>query len=204
MRESPALLTYGNWQKYQNKNPLQRYLIRRFLETIVEMASRVKADTILDVGCAEGFVIQRLQETNSSLRIWGIDIDEEALRRGINLGLKSAVQLMDAHHLGLASESFDLILCLEVLEHLPEPRQALAEMKRVTRRYVLLSVPHEPFFRAINFLRGKHIQRWGNDPEHLHCWTEPAFKRLVAEQFRILEVRHPFPWLAVLAEKSQA
>ncbi|RLC79096.1 MAG: class I SAM-dependent methyltransferase [Chloroflexi bacterium] len=191
---------YGNWQKYMNPNPLQRYLLARFLATVARVVCRIKPGLILDVGCAEGFVIDYLQRT-CNVRFVGVDIDQEALKRGISLGLKVPLAVVDAHHLAFGEKSVDMVMSLEVLEHLPRPRQALKEMKRVTRRYVLLSVPYEPLFRGLNLLRGKHLRRWGNDPEHLHCWTEFSFKALVREHLRIIEVHRPLPWFVVLAER---
>jgi len=41
-----------------------------------------------------------------------------------------------------------------VLEHLPEPSTALREAARVTRRWCIFSVPHEPIWRVLNMARG--------------------------------------------------
>ncbi len=74
----------------------------------------------------------------------------------------------DITSLGFRRGSFELVLCLEVLEHVPHPLAALAELRRVASRRCLISVPHEPSFRLATFLRGKHLRQWGNHPEHVH------------------------------------
>jgi hypothetical protein len=77
----------------------------------------------------------------------------------------------------------------------------LEELRRVCSRSCLISVPNEPFFMLANFLRGKNLSAWGNDPEHLHNWTAAQFVRMVGEYFQVEKVLHPFPWTLALCRK---
>jgi ubiquinone/menaquinone biosynthesis C-methylase UbiE len=97
--------------------------------------------------------------------------------------------------------AFDLVLCNEVLEHVENPEKALQELKRVTSKYLLLSVPNEPIFMASNFLRGKNVSRWGNDIEHINHWSRNSFKNFVKKELQIHAIYNPFPWTIILAEK---
>jgi len=196
---------HGNWQKYQNPNPVQRWLLSRFLQVIENMARTVNPQSILDIGCAEGFVMNRLRQVIPGAQVTGLDIDDEALLRGKALGARDTCQ-GSVYSLPYPDDSFDLVLALEVLEHLEEPEQALDELCRVARQFCLLSVPHEPFFRAANFLRGKHLSRWGNDPEHINHWNAKEFRSFVEKFGEVVKMRNPFPWLAVLlcAHKRKA
>jgi ubiquinone/menaquinone biosynthesis C-methylase UbiE len=101
-----------------------------------------------------------------------------------------------------ADAQFDLVLCNEVLEHLRKPEIALRELRRVTRAYVLLSVPHEPWFRLLNALRGKHLWAWGNDPEHIQNWTGRQFVDFVVRDFVVVKQASAFPWLLLLCRKK--
>jgi hypothetical protein len=112
------------------------------------------------------------------------------------------VERRDARELAADGRSFDLVMMLEVLEHIPEPAQMLPILERLTQRYLLLSVPWEPFFRGLNFLRGKHVRDFGNDPEHVNHWGRRAFLRFVEGRFRVVEVPMVFPWTMVLAERA--
>jgi 2-polyprenyl-3-methyl-5-hydroxy-6-metoxy-1,4-benzoquinol methylase len=87
------------------------------------------------------------------------------------------------------------VLCLEVLEHLAEPAAALAELARVARQAVILSVPHEPYFRIGNVLRGKHLDRWGDHPEHVQHWNPRTFRAFLEPSFVEVRLRNAFPWL---------
>jgi len=149
------------------------------------MARTVNPQSILDIGCAEGFVMNRLRQVIPGAQVTGLDIDDEALLRGKALGARDTCQ-GSVYSLPYPDDSFDLVLALEVLEC------------RVARQFCLLSVPHEPFFRAANFLRGKHLSRWGNDPEHLHNWSFKEFLSLIERHGQVQQMRKPFPWSVAL------
>ncbi len=189
----------GNYQKYLNPNPLQQYLIRRFHQRVGELVRETGVIRILDVGCGEGFTIERL---DSDFSIHGIDNDLSSLLEARGRNPNSDFYLGDIRDLPLASHVFPLILCLEVLEHLPDPHPALKELRRVTSRHCLISVPHEPFFRLANLLRGKNLRAWGNDPEHIHHWTARGFIHLLEGHFEIEKVVFSFPWVIALCRKG--
>ena len=133
----------------------------------------------------------------------GIDYSPVALSWSQANGVaQSPLNVADVRHLPFPNNSFDLVLCLEVLEHLLDSTQGLHELLRVARDHVLVSVPHEPFFRGANFLRGKHLRALGNDPEHLHTYGGRAFRRLVAAQARVVWHGYRFPWQIALLRKA--
>lgn len=190
---------YGNFQKYQNPNPIQQWLLGRFLQQVAALTESLGASSVLDAGCAEGFVSRYLRQYfGEQSRFWGVDVDVEALARGRGITPWLYRGRASVMALPFGRAQFDLVLCNEVLEHLDDPGAALRELCRVSRRYVLLSVPHEPWFRGLNFLRGKHLRRWGNDPEHVNNWSGQQFTAFVAEEMEVLVTRQAFPWWVVL------
>ena len=80
--------------------------------------------------------------------------------RGVALPKRSESLFPDgsAYDLPFADGSFDLVCAIEVLEHLERPRDALAEMSRVARRALLLSVPNEPGWRISHLLAGRNVR----------------------------------------------
>ena len=145
---SPTSCRHGNLQKHLNPNPLQRYLLRRFHHRIVELVRQVQPSSLLDAGCGQGFTLRALEQAGLSAATMGADLDGESLAWGRAHNLSRApLVAADVLRLPFADCSFDLVLCLEVLEHLAEPGRGLTELLRLTRRHVLVSVPHEPWFR---------------------------------------------------------
>lgn len=177
-------------------------LLARFQNSIREMVQQTDAIVLLDVGCGEGFSIEYLFKRFPPLTFFGGDFSPEAMLWGqANLNYCASLTNFDIHHLPFPDSCFPLVMCLEVMEHLPNPTLGLRELERVSSEYVLLSTPHEPWFRGANFLRGKHMRDLGNDPEHLQNFTGRALHRLVGSTMDILWHRYAFPWQIVLGRK---
>jgi 2-polyprenyl-3-methyl-5-hydroxy-6-metoxy-1,4-benzoquinol methylase len=87
---------------------------------------------------------------------------------------------------------------IEVLEHVPDPEHTVAEMARVARRHLLVSVPREPLWRMLNMARGAYLADLGNTPGHVNHWSKRSFVRLLAQHGEVVEKRSPFPWTMLL------
>lgn len=193
--------SYGNRQKHESKNPVQRALIARFTAQTVRLARSIRPRTVLEVGCGEGYMLDALARANLGADLLGIDISESAVVAArARLGDRAEVEVRDALDLVNEHRQFDLVVMLEVLEHLTSPERMLPVLAQLAAHHVLLSVPWEPFFRGLNFARGKHLRAWGNDPEHVNHWGRRQFVEWVGRQFAIRETPMVFPWTMVLAE----
>jgi hypothetical protein len=85
-----------------------------------------------------------------------------------------------------------------VLEHVPEPEATLAEMARVARGHLLVSVPREPLWRGLNMARGAYWRDLGNTPGHVNHWSKRGFVSLLSRYGAVEEARSPFPWTMLL------
>ena len=187
--------------KYRSGNALTRALLQRFLREIDEGVDLVGPTSILDVGCGEGVVTERLAHRTGAPTI-GVDLGDEALRDEWRTRERESLtfRAASAYDLPYADGSFDLVCALEVLEHLERPRTALAEIGRVARRAVLVSVPREPLWRLSHLLAGRDVRSLGNTPGHVNHWSAHGFARLVAEFGSARWARRPFPWTVLLYE----
>lgn len=191
-------LRSGNYKKYNSRNPLMGMVISNFTENLkAAIAPLDNINKVIDIGCGEGFIINCLDLPD----VTGVDISKNALKLARDKNRNCNLCAGSVYELSFKKDSFDLAIVTEILEHLEKPDSALKEIRRVSRDYCLLSVPNEPYFRTMNFLRGKNLKRFGNDIEHVQNWSSEEFVKLVGKYFKILEVRKPFPWTMVLCRK---
>lgn len=184
-----------------------RFLVDRFYDAVEELlhehASGVGTDKVLEIGIGEGFSTQKIRKMFSTAvhfeaSEFRFDLVHLARQRNPDI----LISQESIYELNREASSFDLVLCLEVLEHLTDPHLALRELARVSRRYVMVSVPREPLWRALNMIRGKYIGSWGNTPGHLQHWNVREFRDFVGTLFTVLEVRTPLPWTILLLQKK--
>ena len=65
---------------------------------------------------------------------------------------------MKAENLPFADGEFDLATAIEVLEHVPTPSTRSPRWRACAQRWLLVSVPREPLWRALNMARGAYLQ----------------------------------------------
>jgi SAM-dependent methyltransferase len=200
MSATAEVPTGNTFDKYGSGNPVVKRLMAGFHSALDGLMQRARPDSLLDVGCGEGVLTARWAEHVCEGRVLGIDLEDPKLeaewvkRRRPNLEFRAE----EASSLGFADGEFDLAAAIEVLEHVPEPEATLAEMARVARRWLLVSVPREPLWRALNMARGAYWRSLGNTPGHVNHWSKRDFVSLLGRYGKVEEVRSPFPWTMVL------
>jgi 2-polyprenyl-3-methyl-5-hydroxy-6-metoxy-1,4-benzoquinol methylase len=172
------------------------------MQTILSFVGSLELDAILDAGCGEGIVLERVRAATAMSPV-GIDLDPARVKVAYDTRRADRLAVADLQRLPFATDTFDLILLLEVLEHVGHPEVALDEIWRVTRRYLLASVPNEPWWRIGNMARLKYLSQWGNTPEHINHWSVRGFESFLSSRFNILQLRTPVLWTFVLAEKRR-
>lgn len=199
----PAPLIAGNlYDKYHTRNPVARRLMAGFLSSFDQLLDLGEGEGVLEVGCGEGYLLERVRRRFPGARLAGLDLSREIVQLAARQGCPGAPLLQaSACQLPWADRSWEVVVACEVLEHLDEPQRALAELARVCRRGCLLSVPREPYWSLANLARGKYLGRLGNTPGHVQQWRQRRFANLVAEHFAVQQVRAPFPWTMIWATK---
>lgn len=188
-------------EKYKNKNPIGRYLISNFFRNVENMLPK-NVESLLEVGCGPGYSTEKIAEKYSLAQYCASDIDADLieLARQRNPGVQFSKE--SVYNINHRDGSFDLVICLEVLEHLTEPEKAVKEIMRVTNKYALLSVPNEPMWRLLNLARFKYLKELGNTPGHINHWSSNSFIKFLRSEMDVLLVRSPLPWTIILATKK--
>ena len=87
-----------------------------------------------------------------------------------------------------------------MLEHVPYPDRVLAEIARVAKGPVIVTVPWEPVWRMANMARGAYLRELGNTPGHIQHWTKKRFTAQVAKHLTVATATVAFPWTLVRAD----
>lgn len=162
---------FSSGDLFQNKLHLQRYAFA--LERIE------KAAVVLEVGTGLGIFSKMLHA--HAVRYAGVEVDEQACRQArLRVGDESLIKHADAHQLPFAEDSFDAVVCLEVLEHLRDYLQALAEIRRVLKSSgkLIASIPYRRKGGS-----GDTNPFYGSNPFHLYEPGEQEFRKALERNF---------------------
>lgn len=188
-----------NYFKHTHPNPIFRSLIARFNARLLALADTAQPQSVLEVGCGEGFVLVYLVERRPTWHLAGCDINTGAVAyAGRHLPNRVTLNVADVYRLPMPTASFDLVICSQVLEHLTDVPAAVAELQRVSRGRVLITVPHEPYFRVL--ARLAVWLRLGPDPEHRQFWTIGGFRQLMHAYFRAVTFAYSSQYQLALGE----
>lgn len=193
--------TGNTYDKYTSGNPVERRLMTGFFRALDVALPAVPPERVLEVGAGEGEIARRISDRYPRATITIIDLPDPELA-GEWSTLDAAGTHGDAGQLPFPDDTFDLVLAIEVLEHVPDPPAALHEIARVASSSVVVSVPREPIWRVANMARGKYWGDLGNTPGHVNHWSARGFRRFVASELTVTRTRHPFPWIVVAAHRE--
>lgn len=196
-----AVPTGNTYDKYGTANPIERRVMANFFATLERALPSSAPARILEVGAGEGEVVGRvIHDRWPTVPMAVLDLPDVALAahwraRGLAGVFGSATALP------LPDRSVDLVLGIEVLEHVDDPAGALREIARVASGDVVLSVPREPIWRVLNVARGKYWKDLGNTPGHIQHWSTKTFTELVSQHLEVTGTWQPLPWTLVRARQ---
>jgi SAM-dependent methyltransferase len=148
-------------------------------------ADVIAGAAVLDVGCGSGEMSQRLESLGA--QVTGVDLSLAGLHKSPIRGNVAQVDLEDG--LPFLDDSFDVVWCTEVLEHMNSPGFLLRECRRLLRDegLLLLTVPNSAFyvFRLLHLL-GKTCSDLQH-PGHLHFFSHSSLKRLLEEHHFVID-----------------
>ena len=152
----------------QDPNPVKRWIQDRRLADALRFLRSVdipQGVSVLDYGCGNGELLRRLAAQVRSFQAWAYEpaahLMEEARK---NLEASGAVTLVSSTN-SIQPDSFDVVFCLEVFEHLPpnEIASVCEEIRRLVRPggIVVIGVPHEIFLPALAKGVFRMLRRYG-------------------------------------------
>ena len=207
LKATPETEDFGHKYTEEGSGKVGGKLIDNYFVNVKKLfkTSKITSGSAIELGCGEGFSTERLRNMlpaavtlSASEYVASLVPLAQAKNPGVPVTEESIYELKHA------DASFDLVFLLEVLEHLDYPDKALQEIARILKPggYLILGVPREPLWRALNMARGKYLKNLGNTPGHLNHWGSNSLFRFIKQHFGPIQAsRQPLPWTQVLAQK---
>jgi ubiquinone/menaquinone biosynthesis C-methylase UbiE len=201
---------YDVEQFHNHPSPLIRYIERKRVRRILALLGTCPGDRVLEIGCGAGNILAQIP----SSRRFGIDLAQSLLAKAERrLEQQGALVQGDAEHLPFRDRGWDRVYCSEVLEHIPSPATALAEMRRIVvgGGVAVVSVPNERLINTLKaILRASGLYRLllgarsgdyqmperMDDEWHLHVFDLAGLLAMIPPGLKVTRVEGiPFRWL---------
>jgi ubiquinone/menaquinone biosynthesis C-methylase UbiE len=123
--------------------------------------------TLLDVGCEELYFYNKLK---SKYEITLADYSPK----------NALIKKENVQNLSFENKAFDIVLCQQVIEHVSNPVKAIFELKRVTKKQLIITVPYEPFFTLFRCLVWEKEHLWAITPKILKLYLgDPIYENTI-------------------------
>lgn len=178
---------------------------------IIENLQVKSGDSILDIGCGDGYYLHLLSNLGLKLKLTGTDYDEVGLRKA-KLNLKKSIPLFQGDlmkKLPFRSNTFNKAVMSEVCEHLPDDLKGLKEVNRILKKgsILCLTVPNhnypflwDPINWILENLFETHIKAGffaGLWNQHERLYTPSQIKRVVEKAGFKVEVCKSLTWWCI-------
>lgn len=137
-----------------------------------------EVSSVLDVGCGDGYFCHWISRKTALARVAGVDISEPRLARARSRFPDIEYTQGIIPELPFGDAEFELTTCIEVIEHLPDPLLALGELKRITSKHVVITVPDR---RPVHDLLCPHCLKKFPADGHLHSFNPDSLRKLVED-----------------------
>ncbi len=134
--------------------------IRIYRCNVIKRQLDTACKTMLDIGCQELYFYDQLKKD------YDITLADYMPKLDV-------IKQEDVQNLSFEDNSFDIALCQQVLEHVPDPVAAIKELKRVAKKQLIITVPYEPFFTLARFLTWEKEHLWAVTPAVLKHYLGP-------------------------------
>jgi ubiquinone/menaquinone biosynthesis C-methylase UbiE len=149
---------------------------RAFYEEVLAICEKYVRGNVIDIGCGSGGFLHLLALRGRHQLLYGTDFSMSSIARCRRLIADARFVQSDVYQLGCRDESFETVICMETLEHLERPEEAIREARRVCSRdgFVIITIPEGS--------RDGYIG-------HLNFWSEDEFRSMLGHE-KIVEFRY--------------
>lgn len=187
-------------QKYYDKKykgisaPLPKPELDRFQRVLNQVGKHSplnKINRVLDIGCGRGDFLRFLPFKDK----YGVDISPTAVKIAKSKGIRAEVVDIETKKLPYPNNFFDMIFCMEVLEHLLDSSLLFSEMRRVLKPkgYLYITVPNQLFIlcNRVSIMAGKYniLDKDPYNARHIRFFKKITLQNLVSSKgFKVIYV----------------
>ncbi len=142
------------------------------------------SDKIFECGCGSGYLSSLIKKQSPDIFISGCDISEKALERAKTILNRTYPLNLDKENIPESNESFDIVVCSEVLEHLYDPAHCLDELTRILKKsgVLYITVPNLVYFpNRLRVLVGI-IPPVINDIRHIRPFSKEKIEKMLYQR----------------------
>ncbi len=163
---------------YNSKNPLVRFVHNNRLDRLAFSLPKKNNLKVLDAGCGEGHLIQKLNSVNNKNKYYGADLTGIALKKAKKRCPYANLKKMDLTKLNYDASFFDIVICSEVIEHIYEYEKVISELVRVLKKggFLIITFPNEKLWTLSRVLL---LRRPIKVPDHVNSFQPKYFKEKV-------------------------
>jgi len=184
-------------RKFYGKKALDYRISKVREEKIFELLpKKLKGIKVLDVGCATGYLGQKLEKRGA--KVSGIDISTSVIKLARKVLTRAEVVDLNNQKIPCPKSSFDIVIASEVIEHLMNPFDVIKEISRVLRKDgdFIITTPNLLYWgNRLKFLIGEfsYTKSGVFDETHIHFYTyRTLVDDLQKSGFRILKENHVY------------
>ena len=184
-------------KKYYNQKALNYRSSNKRAKNILKLLEKVSGKKVLDIGCANGYLGKKVLDKGNY--VVGVDISEKAVKNAEKILNKVLVLDVENEKFPFKEDTFDIIICSEVIEHLFEPNEFLKKIHKLLKKdgQLIITTPNFLYWgHRLKFLRGnfQYKEEGPFDRGHIHFYT---YKNLVEDlklaKFKIKRENHVYP-----------
>jgi ubiquinone/menaquinone biosynthesis C-methylase UbiE len=179
---------------YEKKGLYWTFIEKKRFVQISKFLKESNITKILDVGCGDGVLSEFIKKRNNYI---GMDISKSLIKRAKKRYKGFNFMVADAANIPFKNNTFDIVVCSEVLEHTLSPKKIIKELWRVLKEngMAIISIPNEPLqiklryigiktriFKLMKLEKGIY-QKW-----HIHILNEEKIIKLLKKYFKIEKV----------------
>jgi len=147
------------------------------------LVENVKGEKILDVGCATGFIGEKLRKQGNY--VIGLDVSKKDIQKAKKVLDQAYVIDLESEEIPNFRTEFDLILITEVIEHLFEPEKVIMKLMTVLKQNgkMLISTPNFlHLYNRYNMLMGKfeYVEETVINKSHIHFFTNSTLEKTLS------------------------